>query len=83
MINYLRSFDYFGHPALLHFGRNPAKNEDGDTHSKTLIGGLYSMLLRIIYFVCVGFYLTKMINATDNNIQTIDLDANWDALMKE
>jgi len=82
MINYLRSFDYFGHPALLHFGRNPAKNEDGDTHFKTLIGGLYSMLLRIVYLVAVGFYLSKMILATDNNIQTIDLDANWDALMK-
>jgi len=66
IVNYLKSFDYFGHPALLHFGRNPAKEEDGDTHFKTLIGAFYSMILRIIYFVCIGFYLNKMIKATDN-----------------
>jgi len=28
---YFKSWDYFGHPALMHFGRNPAKKqEEGD-----------------------------------------------------
>ena len=66
ILNYLRSFDYFGHPALLHFGRNPAKKEDGDTKIKTIIGALYSICLRIVYLVAVWFYLTKMTKATDN-----------------
>jgi len=66
IVNYMKSFDYFGHPALLHFGRNPAKKKDGDTDFKTLLGGLYSIFLRIIYLVCVAYFLTKMIKATDN-----------------
>jgi len=66
IVNYLTSFDYFGYPALLHFGRNPAKKKDGDTHFKTVIGALYSIFLRIIYFAAIVFYLTKMIKATDN-----------------
>jgi hypothetical protein len=26
---YFKSWDYFGHPALMHFGRNPAKKQEG------------------------------------------------------
>jgi len=82
ILNYLRSFDYFGHPVLLHFGRDPAKKEDGNTKIKTIIGAIYSICLRTVYLIAIWFSLTKMINATDNSLQTVTLNANWDALMK-
>ena len=60
ILNYLKSWDYFGYPALMHFGRNPKKNEDGDTKITTVIGGLYSILLRIIYIIAIVFFMRKM-----------------------
>jgi len=66
IVNYLKSFDYFGYPALMHFGRNPAKKEDGDTKITTIIGAIYSIGLRIVYMIAIVFYMLKMANATDN-----------------
>ena len=81
-LNYLKSFDYFGYPALMHFGRNPSKKEDGDKKITTIIGALYSIGLRAIYILAIYFYMTKMINATDNQISSVSINASWEALMK-
>ena len=40
--------------------RNPKKNEDGDTKITTVIGGLYSILLRLIYIIAIVFFMRKM-----------------------
>ena len=66
IVNYLKSFDYFGYPALMHFGRNPAKKEDWDTKITTIIGAIYSIGLRIVYMIAIVFYMLKMAKATDN-----------------
>ena len=50
----------------MHFGRNLAKKEDGDTKITTIIGALYSICLRIVYIVAIVFFMKKMINASDN-----------------
>jgi hypothetical protein len=56
----------------MHFGRNPAKKEDGDTKIKTYIGSLYSIGLRIIYIIAITFYMNKMINATENQLSSVN-----------
>ena len=83
IINYLKSWDYFGHPALMHFGRNPKKNEDGDTLIKTVIGAFYSILLRLIYLIAVVFFLRKMALAENNSLGSVDINANWEKLKEE
>ena len=78
MINeYIKSWDYFGHPALMHFGRNPVKKQEGDNTVKTLVGAFYSMILRVAYLYTVYYYANKMFTASDNQLSTVDTNADW------
>ena len=83
IVDYIKSCDYFGHPALMHFGRDPAKKQEGDDTVKTLIGAVYSIILRIAYAYTVYYYAKKMFTASDNNVSTVDINADWSALAKE
>ena len=80
ILNYIKTWDYFGYPAVMHFGRNPAKDQDGDTIVNTLIGAIYSIGLRLIYILAVYFYMSRMVLAQDNKLSTVDINANWEAL---
>ena len=74
---YIKSWDYFGHPAIMHFGRNPVKKQEGDDSVKTVVGAFYSMVLRIAYLYTVYYYANKMLTASDNQLSTFDTNANW------
>lgn len=64
--DYIKSWDYFGHPALMHFGRNPVKKQEGDDTVKTVIGAVYSIILRAIYLYTIYYYVNIMLTASDN-----------------
>ena len=63
---YVKSWDYFGHPALMHFGRNPIKKKEGGDTVKTVIGAVYSIALRMIYLYTIYYYVNIMVTASDN-----------------
>ena len=80
---YIKLWDYFWHSALMHFGRNPVEKQEGDDSVKTVVGGFYSMVLRIAYLYTVYYYANKMFIASDNQLSTVDTNAFWQLLPNE
>ena len=68
MYNFLQSLDKFGYSVDLHFGRQLSKNRQGDKQYKTIGGAFCSLIVISIWFVCVGWFLYKLISKTANKI---------------
>ena len=56
---FLKNRDLFGYPIKLNFNRN------GDSH-KTVIGGVLSIFLKVLYYLYMAYLLHKMFNHEDD-----------------
>ena len=77
-LNILKSFDYFGHPVVMHFGRNISREKQGEEKLNTVLGGIFSLCLRCIYIFLIYYYFSKMYNAEENSIAAVDINVNWE-----
>ena len=64
--NLIKSQDLFGHLITFNFGK------EGDTH-KTALGGVVSVLLKILFAIFVGLNVKTLINYEDNKISKVTL----------
>ena len=62
---FLINRDLFGHPVQLNFNLN------GDSH-KTLLGGILSIFLRMLYYTYMAYLLNKMYLFEDDRTYSFD-----------
>ena len=64
----LNDFDKFGYSVDLHFGRQISKHKRGDKQYKTSGGAFCSLVILGIWFLCVAWFLYKLISKEENKI---------------
>jgi hypothetical protein len=47
------------------------------------LGGLYSLCLRVVYIIAIYFFMKKMVDATENGYDSVDIQMDWAGLAKE
>jgi len=72
---YLKSHDVFGHPVVLNFQGD--KDDDPSDSYTTVIGGIFSLLTKCLYYVCCGYFAFRMFTNADNRSGTIIAPVNW------
>ena len=75
MKNFLKRQDQFGHPVVLNFVGD-IDDDPSDTYP-TVIGGLFSILLKIIYYASFAYFAYRMFVRADNKVSTIISPVNW------
>ena len=75
MKNFIKSQDKFGHPVVLSF--KGGKDEDPNDTYRTIIGGVFSILLRILYIVFFVYFSFRMFVHADNKTNTVISPINW------
>ena len=63
LINFLTSFDVFGEPISL--------NYKGDTSFKTIIGAIFSIMIKVFLMIYAGQQLLKLISYEEPKIQIV------------
>ena len=63
--NFIKTHDMFGHTVVLNFDKK------GDTHT-TFVGGLFTIIIRIIISVYVFLKFKTLILSEDDNNITVD-----------
>jgi hypothetical protein len=58
--NYIKGIDHFGHTPKFHFGSWKKRKDDCEEEYKTLFGGFISLVINIVYYVCVGYFAYMM-----------------------
>ena len=75
MKNFFKSQDQFGHPVVLNFVGD--KENDPSDNYPTVVGGFFSILLKIIYFSALGYFAYRMFVHADNKVNTVISPVNW------
>ena len=75
MKNCLKRQDQFGHPVVLNFVGE--KDDEPSDSYPTVIGGFFSILLKIIYYGFFSYFAYRMFVRADNNLNTVIAPVNW------
>ena len=54
--NLIKSIDHFGYIPKFHFGSWKKRKDQSEEEYKTLLGGIVSLSINIIYYFCVGYF---------------------------
>ena len=52
----VKSIDHFGYTPKFHFGSWKKRKDENEEEYKTLLGGIVSLGINIIYYTCVGYF---------------------------
>lgn len=76
IIDYIKSYDIFGHNVSLHFGQWLENKKDGEQEYKTFIGGICTLIIKILFISIAVFYFLQMIwyQEDQNNVTTNSVD---------
>ena len=62
IVNILKKQDAFGHKVSFNFGSWLERKKEREVEYKTLIGGIFSLIIKIIFIAIMFYYGLQMIN---------------------
>ena len=69
ILSFIKKQDYFGYEVNLHYGSEFSDEKEGEKEFKTLLGGLLSIGLRVVYIFCCVMFLIKMVTNQEGRIE--------------
>ena len=61
IVNLIKKQDSFGHKVSFNFGSWLERKKEREAEYKTLIGGFFSLIIRIIFIAIIFYYALQMI----------------------